>query len=47
MASGEGPSGFSLEASLMMVFGSSPNSRATSSIGLPGEYGVTRSMAAR
>ena len=33
---GEGPKGFSFEASLTMVAGSSPSSRATSSIGLPG-----------
>src|SRR5665647_1314966 len=32
----EGPSGFSLDASLMMLSGGSPSSRATSSIGRPG-----------
>src|SRR5689334_21879655 len=34
------PSGFSLEASLMMLASSSPNSRASSEIGLPGWYGA-------
>ena len=35
-ARGDGPSGFSFDASLTMVAGSRCNSRATSSIGLPG-----------
>ena len=34
-ALGEGPMGFSLEASLMMDAGSMPSSRAVSSMGLP------------
>src|SRR6476469_10075616 len=38
-ARGLGPRGFSLEASLTMRAGSSPSSRATSSIGLPPTYG--------
>ena len=37
-ALGEGPKGFSLEASLMMLAGSRPCSRATSSMGRPGTY---------
>src|SRR5437870_5833758 len=37
-AAGEGPSGFSFEASLMMSFAARPCSRATSSIGRPGWY---------
>src|SRR6478609_4602134 len=38
MPLGEGPKGFSFEASLMMPAGSRPSSRATVSIGLPGSY---------
>src|SRR5882724_3268850 len=38
MASGDGPSGFSLEASLMMWLAGRPSSRATSSMGRPGWY---------
>src|SRR3954447_21435005 len=37
-AFGEGPSGFSFDASLMIVPGSTPSSRAVSSIGFPGSY---------
>src|SRR5436305_1810654 len=37
-ALGEGPSGFSFDASLMIVPGSTPSSRAVSSIGFPGSY---------
>jgi hypothetical protein len=37
-AAGLEPSGFSFEASLMIVLISKPSSRATSSIGLPGSY---------
>ena len=36
IALGEGPSGFSFEASLMIACGSTPSSRAVSSIGFPG-----------
>ena len=36
IAFGEGPSGFSFEASLMMLAASAPSSRAVSSIGFPG-----------
>ena len=39
------PRGFSLLASLTIVAGSSPSSRATSSIGLPGTYGRCRGRA--
>ena len=35
-AAGDGPSGFSFEASLMMSSAGRPSSRATSSIGRPG-----------
>src|SRR5690348_18361418 len=38
------PSGFSLEASLMMPASSSPSSRASSEIGLPGWYGAIARM---
>ena len=40
--SGSGPRGFSFDASLTIVAGSRPNSRASSSIGLPGMYGAMR-----
>ena len=36
IAFGEGPSGFSFEASLMIASGSMPSSRAVSSVGFPG-----------
>ena len=39
---GLGPRGFSFDASLMMRASASPNSRASSSIGLPGTYGAMR-----
>ena len=35
-ARGDGPSGFSFEANLMIRFASVPSSRAVSSIGFPG-----------
>src|SRR5215471_19113909 len=41
-AFGEGPSGFSFDASLYAP--TTPSSRSTSSIGLPGVYGTSRSM---
>ncbi|OPZ80990.1 MAG: hypothetical protein BWY76_03177 [bacterium ADurb.Bin429] len=36
-AFGDGPSGFSFDAIFTMDAGSNPSSRATSSIGFPGE----------
>ena len=36
LAKGDGPNGFSFDATLMMSSGRKPNSRAVSSIGLPG-----------
>src|SRR5215475_4471460 len=41
-AFGDGPSGFSFDASLYAP--TTPSSRSTSSIGLPGVYGTSRSM---
>src|SRR5687768_5860474 len=41
-ARGEGPSGFSLLASLTMSVPARPYSRSTSSMGLPGTYGRRR-----
>src|SRR5579859_364747 len=37
-ASGDGPNGFSFDATLMMLSAGRPSSRATSSIGRPGWY---------